>query len=56
MFGFGMNGAMGRGDEVEGSGGDKIIPHKVNFFERKNIKVTGVSCGGSHTFAQTEPK
>lgn len=57
MFGFGMNGQMGRGDEVdEGSGGDKLVPNKVNFFERKNLKATNIACGGNHTFAESIPK
>jgi alpha-tubulin suppressor-like RCC1 family protein len=56
MFGFGSGGQMGRGDVVEGSGGDKYTPQKVEFLEKKGLKISQVSCGGSHILAVTQPK
>ena len=43
---------MGRGDLHESSASYKTSPVKVNFFEKNNLFVEKIKCGGYHTFAE----
>lgn len=54
MFGYGYNGQMGRGDQIESTGGTRTSPVRVEYLTKNNIKAKQIWVGGGCSFIQGE--